>query len=127
MVCYKPIDVQKDPKLIPVIGSTARIGPNLLLTSDEDLIRKMAAVRSTYSRADWYRAFKFDADRENLFSEPDEEKAYQNATEGDGRGSCFLTAATNPISANANGVPCFSTPAKRIRSSNQTWILFCGP
>lgn len=34
----------------------------------------MAAVRSTYSRADWYRAFKFDADRENLFSEIDEEK-----------------------------------------------------
>ena len=34
----------------------------------------MGAVRSTYSRADWYRAFKFDADRENMFSEVDEEK-----------------------------------------------------
>ncbi|KAJ9614034.1 hypothetical protein H2200_002170 [Cladophialophora chaetospira] len=55
-------------------GSIARIGPNTLITSDEDLIRKMCGVRSTYSRADWYRAFKFDADRENLFSEVDEEK-----------------------------------------------------
>jgi hypothetical protein len=34
----------------------------------------MNAVRSPYKRGDWYRAFKFDADRENLFSEPDEEK-----------------------------------------------------
>ena len=44
------------------------------MTCDEELIRKMCSVRSSYSRGDWYRAFKFDADRENLFSEPDEEK-----------------------------------------------------
>lgn len=52
----------------------ARIGPNTLVTSDEDLVRKMNAVRNTYSRGGWYRAFKFDADRENMFSELDEEK-----------------------------------------------------
>ncbi|RVX68754.1 hypothetical protein B0A52_07640 [Exophiala mesophila] len=55
-------------------GPTTRIGPNTLVTCDEELIRKMCSVRSSYSRGDWYRAFKFDADRENLFSEPDEEK-----------------------------------------------------
>lgn len=57
-----------------ISGPIARVRPNTLVTTDEDLIRKMCAVRSTYSRGDWYRAFKFDADRENLFSEPDEDK-----------------------------------------------------
>jgi hypothetical protein len=52
----------------------ARIGPNQLLTSDEELIKKMNAARSKYSRGIWYKAFKFGAERENLMSEPDEVK-----------------------------------------------------
>ncbi|EXJ75069.1 uncharacterized protein A1O5_01765 [Cladophialophora psammophila CBS 110553] len=55
-------------------GSLARIGPNTLLTCDVELIRRINAARSTYHRGDWYRAFKFDAERENLLSEPDEVK-----------------------------------------------------
>jgi hypothetical protein len=53
----------------------------------------MAAVRSSYSRADWYRAFKFDADRENLFSEVDEEKHIRMRSRVTA-GVCFLPLDT---------------------------------
>lgn len=56
-------------------GSIARIGPNTVVTSDPDLVRKMNASRgSSYTRGMWYKAFKMDAERENLFTELDEEK-----------------------------------------------------
>ncbi len=52
-----------------------RIGPNTVVTTDEDLIRKMNEPRgSTYTRTKWYKAWKLDAARENLFTEIDEEK-----------------------------------------------------
>lgn len=41
-------------------GSIVRIGPNDLLTSDAELIRRMSAARSTYSRSTWYRAMRLD-------------------------------------------------------------------
>jgi len=44
------------------------------VTSDTDLVRKINAVRSPYRRSDWFKAFKFDADRENVFSETDMER-----------------------------------------------------
>ena len=57
------------------LGSIARIGPDTIVTCDEDLFRKMNAYRgSTYTKGNWYKAFKFDADQENLFSQLDEEK-----------------------------------------------------
>lgn len=56
-------------------GSIARIGPNTVVTSDADLVRKMNASRgSTYTRGLWYKAFKLDAEQENLLTELDEEK-----------------------------------------------------
>jgi hypothetical protein len=61
--------------LTRIQGSIARIGPNTVVTSDEDLVRKMNAFRgSTYTRSKWYKGFKLDADRENLFTELDEQK-----------------------------------------------------
>ncbi|KAK5082769.1 hypothetical protein LTR05_006649 [Lithohypha guttulata] len=50
-------------------GPLVRIAPNILVTSDTDLVRKVNAVRSPYRKSDWYKAFRFDADRENAFSE----------------------------------------------------------
>lgn len=44
------------------------------MTTDTDLIRRMNAPRSPYSKSTWYKAFRFDAKRENLFSETNEEK-----------------------------------------------------
>jgi len=57
------------------LGSIARIGPDTVVTCDEDLFRKMNAYRgSTYTKGNWYKAFKFDADQENVFSQIDEQK-----------------------------------------------------
>jgi hypothetical protein len=39
-------------------GPLVRIGPNQILTSDTDLLRKTGSVRGTYSRSRWYIAFR---------------------------------------------------------------------
>ena len=49
-------------------GSLARIGPNHLLTSDPELIRKMQAPRSPYRRSVWYSTFRFKPRTDNLIS-----------------------------------------------------------
>jgi hypothetical protein len=41
-------------------GSLVRIGPNHVLTSDPDLLRKSGAVRGAYDRSSWYNATKFN-------------------------------------------------------------------
>lgn len=56
------------------IGSLARIGPNDLITSDPEVLRKMNAVRSPYRRSNWYVGMRLDPNRENVESERDEEK-----------------------------------------------------
>ncbi|KAH6628872.1 cytochrome P450 [Chaetomium tenue] len=40
--------------------STVRIGPNELLTSDPDVIRRTSAARSKYTRSDWYKLSTVD-------------------------------------------------------------------
>nr|XP_036580297.1 pisatin demethylase [Colletotrichum truncatum]KAF6788209.1 pisatin demethylase [Colletotrichum truncatum] len=59
-------------------GPIARIGPNDLLTSSLDLILHMSAVRSPYSRTEWYyRACRHRPDKDHVFSEIDEERHRQ--------------------------------------------------
>lgn len=41
-------------------GSTIRVGPNELLTSDPDVIRRTGAARSRYTRSGWYRLISVD-------------------------------------------------------------------
>ncbi|KAF2493238.1 putative P450 monooxygenase [Lophium mytilinum] len=53
-------------------GDTARIGPRLLLTRDPALIRKMNAVRSPYTRAEWYNSLRLHPTRDNIVSFRDE-------------------------------------------------------
>ena len=49
--------------------------PNTVVTDDADLYRKMNAMKgSSYTRGAWYAAFKMDAERENLFTERNEER-----------------------------------------------------
>lgn len=75
MVQHKQLRPQIREFLTRPQGSIARIGPNTVVTSDADLVRKMNASRgSTYTRGMWYKAFKLDAERENLLTELDEEK-----------------------------------------------------
>lgn len=56
------------------LGSVARIGPNVVLTSNMDLLRRMGAARSPYTRSDWYLAFKLGPKEDNVFSMLDEKK-----------------------------------------------------
>ncbi|KAK3054048.1 hypothetical protein LTR09_004826 [Extremus antarcticus] len=53
-------------------GSTARIGPSMLITADPELIRRMSAVRSPFTRGPWYAALKLHPERENVVSIRDE-------------------------------------------------------
>lgn len=55
-------------------GALARIGPNQLITSDPDLMRRMSAPRAPYRRARWHETFRFKVGMDNLFSERDERK-----------------------------------------------------
>ncbi|KAK1760102.1 cytochrome P450 [Echria macrotheca] len=54
-------------------GTLARVGPNELITDDPEVLRKMMAVRSPYTRGPWYNAMRFDPERDNLFSMRDED------------------------------------------------------
>ncbi|KAK4500978.1 hypothetical protein PRZ48_006784 [Zasmidium cellare] len=53
-------------------GSPARIGPNLLVTDDPELIRHMNAPGSRWTRSAWYDAMKMDPRKDNVFSTRDE-------------------------------------------------------
>jgi hypothetical protein len=46
-----------------------RIGPNLLVTDDAELLRRMGGARSTYSRSAWYDGMKIDPRVNNVISE----------------------------------------------------------
>jgi hypothetical protein len=52
----------------------ARIGPNLLITSDATLLRKIGTAQSAYKKAEWYDAMKFDPRTESTISEKDDKK-----------------------------------------------------
>ncbi|KAK3312760.1 pisatin demethylase [Apodospora peruviana] len=54
-------------------GSIARIGPNVLLTDDPDLLRRMWAVRSDYKRSRWYKSLRLNPKRDSVVSTIDEE------------------------------------------------------
>jgi len=62
------------PNRLYHVGPLARIGPNHLLLSDPEAIRKMLAARSLYTRGPWYDSLRIDPHRANLITERDEKK-----------------------------------------------------
>ncbi|KAK0613274.1 cytochrome P450 [Immersiella caudata] len=50
-----------------------RIGPNLLITDDAEIIRRMSSARSRYGRGEWYEAFRIDATNPSMFGSCDTE------------------------------------------------------
>lgn len=57
-----------------VSGTLARIGPNDLLTSSPDLVFRINAVRSPYTKAEWfYGGFRFENGRDNVTSQMHEQ------------------------------------------------------
>ncbi|KAE9382184.1 cytochrome P450 [Stipitochalara longipes BDJ] len=55
-------------------GPLARIGPNLLITSDPELLKRMSAARSSYTRSDWYLAFRLMPGIDNVFTMLDDKQ-----------------------------------------------------
>lgn len=63
-----------DTRVILTLGNLTRIGPNDLVTNDPTIIRRMSAVRSPYTRSDWYNATAFSHTLNHVFCERDEER-----------------------------------------------------
>ena len=55
-------------------GPLVRIGPNELLSTDPVLLRSMSAVRSTYTKGDFYTSGRIVPNVDNVVSERDEVK-----------------------------------------------------
>lgn len=53
-------------------GPFARVGPQTLLVSDVDFIRKINARGSTYHRSDWYKGGRFVPNEDTLLSLTDD-------------------------------------------------------
>ena len=49
-------------------GSVARIGPNELVTDDPDIVRRLSAARSQYTRSSWYALNRLDPYEDSMFS-----------------------------------------------------------
>ncbi|KAL3425365.1 benzoate 4-monooxygenase cytochrome p450 [Phlyctema vagabunda] len=60
-------------KVCDEYGSLTRVGPNELVTSDPETVRRIWAVRSPYRRGNFYDAIRFDPSRDNLLSMRSEE------------------------------------------------------
>jgi hypothetical protein len=56
------------------VGPLARIGPNILVTDDADLLRRISGARSPYSRAEWYDGMRLDPRVNNVISERNEKR-----------------------------------------------------
>lgn len=55
-------------KMTEKYGPLVRIAPNTLLTSDTDVVRRMSAARSPYTRSDWYFAMRLVPGEDNVLS-----------------------------------------------------------
>lgn len=55
-------------KVNDTYGPTARVAPHMLITKDADLYRKMHAVRSPFTRSEWYTALRLHPTRDNITS-----------------------------------------------------------
>lgn len=46
----------------------------MLVTDDPEVLKKLSAVRSSYTRSDWYDGMRFEADHGHVFSERNEKR-----------------------------------------------------
>lgn len=66
---YKLTDLLGEKK-----GPLVRIGPNELLSADPDVLRRMSAVRSLYTKGSFYESGRITPGVDNVVSMRDEEK-----------------------------------------------------
>ncbi|KAF9875004.1 cytochrome P450 [Colletotrichum karsti] len=55
-------------------GPLIRIGPNTVMFSDPETLKKISAARSTYTKGEWYAVGRTTPGEDHLFSMRDEEK-----------------------------------------------------
>lgn len=55
-------------------GPLVRVAPNTLLVSDPDVLRRMSAARSPYTRSDWFLAMRLIPGKDNILSTRDEKR-----------------------------------------------------
>ncbi len=92
-------------------GDLARIGPDLLLTGDAEVVIRMNAARSRYTKSNWYAGQKVEADHDNMFSTLDE-------TRHSKRRAQMAIGASLMISTRINSqLTCNSTLAKKSMDS----------
>lgn len=73
-VRYIHLNTLKYINVFTQLGHLTRIGPNDLVTDDPQIIRKISAVRSPYTRSDWYNATAFSHSLNHVFCERNEER-----------------------------------------------------
>ncbi|KEY73162.1 hypothetical protein S7711_04128 [Stachybotrys chartarum IBT 7711] len=49
-------------------GPLIRVGPNDVVTSDPEVLRRINSVRSAYDRGPWYDSMRFDGERDSIVS-----------------------------------------------------------
>ncbi|OHW98813.1 cytochrome P450 [Colletotrichum incanum] len=54
-------------------GPIVRVGPNDLITSDPDLMKRMLNVRTTYRRSSWYDGMRLKPGKDNVLSTKNDE------------------------------------------------------
>lgn len=53
-------------------GPIVRVGPNAVIVSDPDVLRRMSAARSEYTRGPYYKAVRINPCVDNIFSMTDD-------------------------------------------------------
>ncbi|KAI1401216.1 pisatin demethylase [Hypoxylon fuscum] len=67
-------------KLGDQYGDLFRVGPNQLMTTDVEIIRRMAHPKSAYTRAPFYQTFRFSPTQDNTFSLLDDKEHIRRRT-----------------------------------------------
>lgn len=52
-------------------GPVARVGPNEIIIDDPEAVRGIMAARSQYTKSNWYSAFRFNPERDNILTQLD--------------------------------------------------------
>ena len=87
----------------------------MLITKDAELMKKMNAVRSPYTRAEWYTALRLHPTRDNITSVTDEAVHSDIRT----RMAPGVCRTTNRSIGRFTDVACVSTRAKKISMSKR--------
>jgi len=101
--------------LTTAAGPLVRVGPNELITSDPDVLRKILSIRSAYRRSNWYDALRIDPTHNNVLSERNDEK--HNALRAKMAAGVY-PYTLYPFTSGPRYLLMRSTPEKKTNTSN---------